>query len=152
MVAGYMYVLLFVVVAVAATIGLLLYMQSSFFPAQSMGETAGNLIIEDAKLSVKHLRGNGVSYVKVYLDISLRNIGSKTIRIDYIMVDDITIAYEENITIGPGKGFHKTFVVGEFYGQDISRWSTGTEHTIKIRYDEIGGKQDMEATMKIRII
>ncbi len=101
-------------------------------------------IIQDALIHVTHFPNNTID---AKLFINIRNVYEKTIKIKEIRVDGRTIWSGETI-IKPGVTYSNVYKV--YSGPYDPSMEVGTEHTLTIVYDIVGGESNQSTTIKIR--
>jgi len=139
-----------ILIAIAVIAGIFVLRQFLFFAG-----TAGQqdvLAIEDATLSVLHK----ANYMQVYLQITLKNQGDKVVNVTSITVDGKSIAGFTYVVVNPGSTYSFSGVVmvtgtGTITDPSLKeQWEAGTEHTIIVTYDVIGGNTGQQTVIKVR--
>ncbi len=103
----------------------------------------------DAYLITRHVNS---THADVYLGLKIRNIGSRTVKVIDIHVDQVRPEQADKIIgieLRPYETFSIFIRVTSFNPSTSSTWESGTEHLLTIEYETPSGKTD---TVSMKVI
>ncbi len=140
-----------ILIAIAVIAGVFVLRQFIILSSSASHQNA--LQIQDAVLYrvVKYISSNNSYRTEVTLQISVKNIGQRVIKIKDIIVDSINITSFKEILLSPGQIYTGSYVVFNKQGY-YPDWDIGTEHIITVYYQVLGqpGVQKVSAKVPVQ--